>query len=295
MTSTLQASLTALSGMYPVPDLTGSGQPRVGVLPTTSGGIRYALNNPGALNLGTPPFCGTSGNYAAIQTQLQAFHNAWNDANTTENDVDRTIGVVPSNVSTGSPGCYEGFTITNSREAWVRVIPDAGAPSMTGSLLAMEGCHTFGCTTSTATFHSLYMNADNLAENTDLAFNPLTWSWLSDDRSAMRFTAPGWNNQTTVLEKGDFGYLLCGLGGANTSGCPATGVGTLTGVPAGPTFLLDGTTDGTGEGTTVINSFSSTIQPETTPAPTSVYRLLQKPGGQDLGVPVRRSLGPQRG
>ena len=42
-----------------------------------------------------------------------------------------------------------------------------------------------------------------------------------------------------------------------------------------------------GEGTTVINSFSSTIQPETTPAPTSVYRLLQKPGGQDLGVPVR--------
>ena len=117
MTSTLQASrLTALSGMYPVPDLTGSGQPRVGVLPTTSGGIRYALNNPGVLNLGTP-FCGTSGNYAAIQTQLQAFHNAWNDANTTENDVDRTIGVVPSNVSTGSPGCYEGFTITNSGEA----------------------------------------------------------------------------------------------------------------------------------------------------------------------------------
>jgi hypothetical protein len=286
MTSTLQASLTALSGMYPVPDLTGSGQPRVGVLPTTSGGIRYALNNPGALNLGTP-FCGTSGNYAAIQTQLQAFHNAWNDANTTENDVDRTIGVVPSNVSTGSPGCYEGFTITNSREAWVRLVPDGAEPSMTGSLLAMEGCHTFGCTTSTATFHSLYANADNLAENTDLAFNPLTWSWLSDDRTAMRFTAPGWNNQTTVLEKGDFGYLLCGLGGANTSGCPATGVGTLTGVPAGPTFLLDGTTDGTGEGTTVINSFSSTIQPETTPAPTSAYRLIQKPGGQDLGVPVR--------
>jgi hypothetical protein len=294
MTSTLSAGLTALSAMYPVQDLTGSTPvvPRVGVLPTTQGGIRYALNNPGIVNLGTTPFCGTSSNYPGIQTQLQGFHNAWNDANTTENDVDRTIGVFPSDVSNGSPGCYEGFTITNTPQAWVRVIPDApGAPSMTGSLLAMETCHTFNCTTSTATRHSLYTNADNLAENTNLAFNPLTWAWLSDDRTAMRFTAPGWNNQTTVLEKGDFGYLLCGLGGANTSGCPSTGTGTLTGVAAGPTFLLDGTTDGTERGTTVLNSFASTVQPETTPDAVSAYRLRQKNAAgavlSDLGVPVR--------
>jgi hypothetical protein len=296
MTSTLSAGLTALSAMYPVQDLTGSTPvvPRVGVLPTTQGGIRYALNNPGIVNLGTTPFCGTSSNYAGIQTQLQGFHNAWNNANTTENDVDRTVGVFPSDVSLGSPGCYEGFTITNTQQAWVRVIPDApppGAPSMTGSLLAMEICHTFDCTTSTATRHSLYTNADNLAENTNLAFNPLTWAWLSDDRTAMRFTAPGWNNQTTVLEKGDFGYLLCGLGGLNTSGCPPTGAGTLTGVAAGPTFLLDGTTDGTQRRTTVLNSFSSTLQPETTPDAVSAYRLRQKNAAgavlSDLGVPVR--------
>jgi len=297
MTSTLSAGLTALSAMYPVQDLTGSASvvPRVGVLPTTQGGIRYALNNPGIVNLGdvaTTPFCGTSSNYAGIQTQLQGFHNAWNNANTTENDVDRTIGVFPSDVSSGSPGCYEGFTVTNTQQAWVRVIPDApGAPSMTGSLFGMETCHTFDCTTSTATRHSLYTNADNLAENTNLAFNPLTWAWLSDDRTAMRFTAPGWNNQTTVLEKGDFGYLLCGLGGANTSGCPAAGTGTLTGVAAGPTFLLDGTTDGTQRRTTVLNSFSSTVQPETTPDAVSAYRLRQKNAADavlsDLGVPVR--------
>jgi hypothetical protein len=295
MMSTLEAGLTALSGMYPVQDQTGSGQARVGVLPTTAGGIRYALNNPGIVDVGTPPFCGTSSNYASIQAQLQGFHNAFNDLNTTENDVDRTIGVVQSDLSTGSvqnPSCFEGFTATNTKEAWVRVVPDApGVPSTTGSLLAMEVCHTFGCTTSTGTFHSLYTNADNLAENLDLAFNPLTWSWLSDDRSAMRFTGAGWNNTSTVFEKGDFGYLLCGLGGANTSGCPSAGAGTLTGVASGgQVFLLDGTTDGRQAGTRIRNSFVSTVQPETTPQATSAYRFLQKNSSgavvSDLGVPV---------
>lgn len=295
MTSTLGAGLTALSGIYPVQDQTGSGQPRVGVLPTNQGGIRYALNNPGLVDVGTPPFCGTSSNYAAIQAQLQAFHNAFNDLNTSDNDVDRTIGVVPAELSTGSSqnaSCFEGFTVTNTKEAWVRVVPDApDSPSTTGSLLAMELCHTFGCSTSTGTFHSLYSNADNLAENVDLGFNPLTWSWLSDDRSAMRFTSAGWNNTSTIFEKGDFGYLLCGLGGTNTSGCPALGAGTLTGVASGgQVFLLDGTTDDTRGGTRIRNSFVSTAQPETTPAVTSAYRFLQKnaSGGvvSDLGVPV---------
>jgi hypothetical protein len=297
MTSTLEAGLTALSAMYPVQDLTGSGQPRVGVLPTTQGGIRYALNTPGLVEAGSLPFCGTSSNYALIQSRLQAFHNAWNDANTNDDDVDRTVGAIPGDpaASQGSPNCFEGFTITNSKEAWVRVLPDApGSPSTAGSLLGMELCHTFDCTTSTATRHSLYTNADNLAENADLAFNPLTWSWLPDDRSLMRFTAAGWNQTSTILEKGDYGYLLCGLGGANTSGCPPLGTGTLTGVAAGGSvFLLDGTTDDTPGGTTVVNSFASTAHAETTPQPTSEYRFLQRnssggivPGG-NLGVPVR--------
>jgi hypothetical protein len=291
-TSTLQAGLTALSGMYPVQDQTGSGQPRVGVLPTTAGGIRYALNNPGLVTVGTPPFCGTSSNYASIQAQLQGFHNAFNDLNTPDNNVDRTVGVIAPTDSTGSPSCFEGFTVTNTKEAWVRVVPDAtGVPSTTGSLLGMELCHTFGCTTSTGTFHSLFMNADNLAENIDLAFNPLTWSWLSDDRSAMRFTGAGWNNTSTVFEKGDYGYLLCGLGGANTSGCPALGAGTLTGVASGgQVFLLDGTTDDTRTGTRIRNSFVSTAHAETTPQATSAYRFLQKDEEGDvidnLGVPV---------
>jgi len=40
---------------------------------------------------------------APIQTQLQAFMNAYNNANTSANDVDRTVGVIPSTRSSGSP------------------------------------------------------------------------------------------------------------------------------------------------------------------------------------------------
>lgn len=298
-TSTLATAFTNLSRMYPVQDLSGSGLPRVGVLPTTNGGIRYAVNNPGIVDVGTSLFCGTSANYAPIQTQLQAFMNAYNNANTSANDVDRTVGVIADTRSSGSP-CFEGFTVTNTQQAWIRLVPDASVPSTAGSLLGMEFCHTFGCTTSSATLHSYFTNADNLAENVDRAFNGLTWKWLSDDRSVMRFTAPGWDNGSTVLEKGDFGYLLCGLGGANTSGCPAAGTGTLTGVAAGTTFQLDGTTDGAGEATTTVgNSHKSTVAPTTAPDPASPYRFIQKnstspswppsPGQllSDLGVPVR--------
>ena len=315
-TSTLEQAMTALSGMYPVFDNSGSasGQPRVGVLPTTQGGIRYAINNPGIVDLTglTDPvkgWCGSNTNYPPIQSQIQAYENAWNDANTTDNDVDRAVGVVPDTSSTGlrlssgaADGCYEGFTVTNTRQAWIRLIPDSatGGASMSGSLLAMESCHTFDCTQSSATRHSLYTNADNLVGLADLAFNPLTWSWMSDDRTAMRFTAPGWNNATTVFERGDFDYLLCGLGGGGTS-CPAAGTGTLTGVPAGDVFVLDGTTDGQTRITAtecsatvsncVVNSHGSNRLPQTTAAATSQFRWIQEGAGgaqlSNLGVPVR--------
>jgi CSLREA domain-containing protein len=305
-TSALEQAMTALSGMYPVSDNSGSTQPRVGVLPTTQGGIRYAINNPGIVDLAglTDPvtglWCGSSTNYPPVQSQIQAYENAWNDANTTDNDVDRAVAVVADNLSTGSP-CYEGFTITNTKEAWIRLVLDGGSgPSMSGSLLAMESCHTFDCTQASATRHSLYTNADNLVGLADLAFNPLTWSWLSDDRTAMRFTAPGWNNTTTVFERGDYDYLLCGLGAGGTS-CPAAGAGTLTGVPAGEAFVLDGTTDGQTRITAtkcsatvlncVVNSHGSNRLPQTTPAATSQFRWIQEGAGgaqlSNLGVPVR--------
>jgi CSLREA domain-containing protein len=312
-TSTLEQAMTALSGMYPVFDNSGSGQPRVGVLPTTQGGIRYAINNPGPVNVAglTDPvlgWCGSGTNYAPVQSQLQAYENAYNDANTADNDVDRAVGVVPDKsdagtlISTGSPSCYEGFTITNTKEAWVRLLPDSATngASMSGSLLAMESCHTFDCTQSSQTRHSLNTNADNLPGMADLVFNPLTWSYLPDDRTAMRFTAPGWNNTTTVFERGDYDYVLCGLGGGGTA-CPAAGAGTLTGVPAGTTFVLDGTTDGQTSITAtkctatvsscVVNSHGTNRLPTTTPDPTSQFRWIQEgPGGtvlSNLGVPVQ--------
>jgi hypothetical protein len=141
-TDTLVNGLTNLSRMYPVQDLSGSGLPRVGVLPTTNGGIRYALNNPGIVNVATP-FCGTSTNYGPIQTQLQAFMTAYNDANTSDNDVDRTVGVIAD--TNTNPSCFEGFTITNTRHAWVRLVPDApGVPSTAGSLLGWSSATPSG-------------------------------------------------------------------------------------------------------------------------------------------------------
>ena len=107
-----------------------------------------------------------------------------------------------------------------SPEAWVRAFPDtAAAPSMTGALFAMEIAHTFGlvpASRSYSTFHSLSTAADTTDPNR--GYNVALRAFLSDDHSAMKLSG-AWNNNTTILEKADYAYLLCVLGGVTNPEC----------------------------------------------------------------------------
>src|SRR4051794_345066 len=133
---------------------------------------------------------------------------------------------------------------------------------MTGGLMAMEMSHTFNMDV-TPSFHSANTQADTTAP--ERAYNISSRSYLSDDRSAMRFvsTSP-FNNNNALFERDDYEHMLCNLGGTLTIlpgtavGCPTTpssqSVGTV--VAAGPTFAIFGTSDlMTREGTHVLESY----------------------------------------
>ena len=66
-----------------------------------------------------------------------------------------------------------------------------------------------------------------------------------------------WNNNTTILEKEDYAYLLCVLGGTTNTECTTPAVaGSATGVAALSTaFAVTGHTDGTLDGTEAQESF----------------------------------------
>src|SRR5206468_2769369 len=184
---------------------------------------------------------------------------------------DRVMGVVDKAISDGSTStfnCAEAMASTVSPEMWVRAIPDtaasgkiAAAPSMTGGLMAMEMSHTFNMDV-TPSFHSANTQADTTAP--ERAYNISSRSYLSDDRSAMRFvsTSP-FNNNNALFERDDYEHMLCNLGGSlnvlpgTTAACPSTPtnqtVGTV--VAAGPTFAIFGTTDFTLAGTHVLESY----------------------------------------
>ena len=176
--------------------------------------------------------------------------------------------------------------MTNSNESWIRAVP-----TMTGPLFGMEVCHTFGCVPDTGTYHSLNTNADT--QDPDRAYDVPNARWIPDDRTVMKLILP-WTDENTVMEKDHWAYLLCGFGGTTTTPCPgAPATGTLTGVAAGPTFVMYGTTDNTPAGTTV-NSMYSLGAPETVPDPSSPYKLFQKTAaGGTIGTPKGRSR-PQR-
>ena len=167
--------------------------------------------------------------------------------------------------------------------------------------MGMELAHTMGAVPAgrnDGAFHSLYTNSDYLAGDLNRAFNVATRSVLagtSDDHTVMRLVAP-WNNTNTVLEKADWGLLLCRLGGPTTPDCATAG--TVGSAAAGPAFVMSGTTDGsagipagtigTATGTTVVESYFS--QSATTlPDSASQYRLVQKQNNAVLanqGVPI---------
>jgi Tol biopolymer transport system component len=266
----VENGMQTLSRIYPVP----SG---VSTLGSSTGGIRYAINST-MLNV-TTPFCGTGANFDAIKAQLAQFLLSWNTANPTA-QADKVVGAAWSGNSLGSAnGCAEGMASVISPEAWVRAFPDnVGSPSMTGAVLAMEIAHTFGLTPparSFSTFHSLNTAADGTAPNR--GYNVATRSFLSDDRTVMSFTGT-WNNNTTILEKEDYAYLLCALGGQTNTECTTSNVaGTVGGVAAfSGAFTASGTTDGTAAGTAVQESFAASDLVGLGIDGTSDYKLVQR-------------------
>jgi Tol biopolymer transport system component len=269
----VENGMQTLSRMFPVPG-------GVGTLGGTTGGIRYAIDST-LLNV-TTPFCGSGVNFNAIKAELAQFLVSWNAANPGA-QADRVVGAVSSHNSLGSAsGCAEGMAAFLSPQAWVRAFPDdAASPSMTGALFAMELGHTFGLTPSPrgVASHSLNTSADGTSPNR--GYNVATRSFLADDRTAMKFTSGAWNNNTTILEKEDYAFLLCALGGQVTTECTTSSVaGTLGGVGAiDAAFAATGTTDNTPDGTHVEESFASTELEGLGTAPSSDYTLVQRAGG----------------
>lgn len=270
-------------------------------------GLRYSIS-PTLLDvralMGTDlKFCGNATTFATLRGLLAQFLQAWNSANPTT-PADRVLAVGDEAVTKGSlDGCDEGRAAINGNEAWVRLAYDTqGTTSNAGALMGMELAHTMGAVPAgrnDGAFHSLYTNSDYLTGDLNRAFNIATRSVLagtSDDHTVMRLVAP-WNNTNTVLEKADWGLLLCRLGGPLTSDCGTT-AGTVGSAAAGPAFVMSGTTDGshgidagsigTADGTKIVESYFS--QSATTlPDAASQYRLVQKQGGavlQNQGVPI---------
>jgi hypothetical protein len=278
--STLQAGLNSLSRMLPVPKVAGQ---LTGPLSSTStiGGLRYAVNSGiASVPLTNGKYCGNLNNFDAIKAELAQYRNDWNaanSANTTNPDANPTadivLGVISNTTSLGGDsGCAEGMASTRSPEAWVRLVPPTTTPSTAGSLMAMEIAHTFGAEGSWADPFSPTHSANTQADGaTNRAYNITTRQFLADDRSAMKSSGTGWNQDTTVYEQRDFNFLLCRLGGQPNTDCLTTGtVGTVNGVASGPTFVMSGKTDNTPAGTQVVEGFSRqdvafTEQPASSP------------------------------
>src|SRR3954453_831300 len=218
-------------------------------------------------------FCGTQANFdAGIKAQLAGYLTVYNGSVTAPAfAADRVMGVVDKAISDGSTStfnCAEAMASTVSPEMWVRAIPDQAAagrtpavPSMTGGLMAMEMSHTFNMDV-TPSFHSGNTQADTTSP--ERAYNISSRSYLSDDRSAMRFvsTSP-FNNNNALFERDDYEHMLCNLGGSltilpgtTTAGCATSGQSVGAIVQAGPTFALFGRSDFPPAGTHVLESYT---------------------------------------
>ncbi len=286
----IQNGMQTLSRLFPVPDGIGS-------LGSTTGGVRYTIN-PTLLDiaplLSNGAWCGTGQNFDAIKAQLAQFRLSWNTANP-EATADIVVGAIDGAKSGGlTDGCAEGMASVVSPEAWVRAIPDARrVPSTTGALLGMEVGHALGLVPDKrddfySPFHSPNLAAD--ASSPNRGYNVPLRSFLADDRTVMTLTT-GWDNTNTLLERDDYAFLLCRLGGGTTADCPTTGnVGSVVGVGADPSFVISGVTDGTGEdGTNILESYFAMAVARTTLNAGSPYRLVQLNGGDVLrndGIPV---------
>lgn len=306
----VENGFATLSRIYPLPAGVSN------TLATTAGGMRYKLDLGTMLNLRGIPgaydtggkFCGTQANFdAGIKSQLAGYLTVYNGSVTNPAyAADRVMGVVDKAISDGSTStfnCAEAMASTVSPEMWVRAIPDQPAagktppvPSMTGGLMAMEMSHTFAMEV-TPSYHSANTQADLTAP--ERAYNISSRSYLSDDRSTMRFVSTNpFNNNNALFERDDYEHMLCNLGGSlavlpGTTPCPTTPSGQSVGTvaAAGPTFAIFGTSDlMTREGTHVLESYKGdsgdpVFQISNGPLKLKFYDTSGSQVGSDVPVP----------
>lgn len=272
-----------LSRIFPVQQGTGS------LADGTGGGIRYTLDLAGLVDVsefmteGTAPdakFCGNGSNGSAVQGKLSNFLTQYNTANPLEKIADRVLGVIDGAVSAS---CFEGYAGIAAREAWARTV---GGSTTAGSIIAMEEGHNSGAVSllrasRSDRYHSQLFYGDATAPNR--GYNTTTDSYLSDDRSVMRYLgqATGWGDDRTIFEKGDWEQAFCRLGGPITADCQITVPEGVAGAGAGTTtFNVVGLTDGTPGGTEILDSF---LAPgPATQSGGSKYFFVQRAGSEIL-------------
>ena len=327
----VQNGMQALSRLLPVRD--GIGDLDTATSPAPAG-LRYRLLSASSIDIGPSglnlmkvggKFCGTSGTFAALSTELGSFLNGWNKQNPNA-QADRVLGVVWQEISVGGGSCAEGMANMSGTQAWSRLLsdnaPDGGTSataaspyvgrgtSMTGPIVAMELAHSLGSLPRTDprarnevgaySPHSPNVSADGASAlqtyNTTLA------TWLGGALSVMRYSgtsggetasnAPSaWNNNTALFERDDYRYVHCALTpGMASSLCPYNAsTGTTGGAAAGSAIMLAGITDGTVAGTT-LHSYTADAVELTPSAATAPVRLIQRDAN---GVIVPGPLGNQ--
>ena len=298
--STLAAStkgLGTLARIFPV-------QQGVGDLAKgTAGGVRYTLNTAALLDvsdfmtLGAAPnakFCGDDTNGSAVQARLAAYLAEYNSTNDASQVADRVLGLIDGGIA----ACFDGYAGIGGREAWARIAKTSKA---NGSIIAMEEAHNSGAVTYMRSnlydpYHGQLLPADTEYPNRGYDVNAETF--LSDDRNVMQFQSqtPGWGDDRTLLESGDWQQVFCGLGGPVTADCHLPNPGLVTGAAGagaeGQRFHVTGLTNGTPEGTEIVSSFRD-VGPMTISEP-SEYHFVQRDGadGQILqtdGVKVHHT------
>jgi hypothetical protein len=272
-----------LERAFPVPSAPGLGLPATGSLTSGAGGIRYSFNvdarcgglSPtcGMIDLhalldqtGAPllspsrSFCLNGTTFAIVQPQLTNMLNAWNAANPTA-IADRVLGVVDGSVSDQT--CALGMAGFGTPEAVLRVDPGR---NNNGATLVMEMAHTLGAvpaarSLATSKYHSQFTEADTGTptadpnSGTNRAYNVLTHTYLSTDRTAMRVVDGNWTDDNIDFEAKDYSLLRCAMGGSvpsdSTIGCGSTGTtGSGVGVAADNVYVagtLNSPTAGTAD------------------------------------------------
>ena len=279
----VQQGMATLSRMMPVSDGVGA------LASTTGAGVRYTIT-PSLIDLGPNglklldaegKFCGTAANFEPIKGTLAAFLTEWNTANPTA-PADRVVGIADEVVSRGAEAnCADGWATVKGSVGWVRALADrTGAPSMTGSLLAMELAHTLGLVPPTRdAFGSLYHspNLESDATAPDRAYHLTSRAYVQADRTAMRVSS-GWNNATTVFEQADWAFAQCALGGTVTSECTTYASNDATaGSAPEPVFVLSGTIghNASGHVANVVDSHVASGRP-TGPTSDTHVQLVQR-------------------